>query len=69
MFEPVHGSAPDITGRTRPTRAAVLSAAMMMDFLGEQDIADRMRTACEQAGTGSTTDVGDRIATAAERAA
>ena len=70
MFEPVHGSAPDITGQNKanPT-AAVLSAAMMMDFLGEQDIADRMRTACEQAGTGSTTDVGDRIATAAERAA
>ena len=69
MFEPVHGSAPDITGQNKanPT-AAVLSAAMMMDFLGEQDIADRMRTACEQAGTGSTTDVGDRIATAAERA-
>ena len=41
MFEPVHGSAPDITGQNKanPT-AAVLSAAMMMDFLGEQDIAD-----------------------------
>ena len=63
MFEPVHGSAPDITGQNKanPT-AAVLSAAMMMDFLGEQDIADRMRTACEQAGTGSTTEIGDRIA-------
>ncbi len=70
MFEPVHGSAPDITGQNKanPT-AAVLSAAMMMDFLGEQDIAERMRAACEHAGVGSTTDVGDRIATAAERAA
>src|SRR4249919_2467195 len=54
LFEPVHGSAPDITGQnTANPTAAVLSAAMMMDFLGEQDIADRMRTACEQAGTGS----------------
>ena len=70
MFEPVHGSAPDITGQNKanPT-AAVLSAAMMMDFLGEQDIADRMRAACEHAGTGSTTDVGDRIATHAEQSA
>ena len=36
MFEPVHGSAPDIAGQNKanPT-AAVLSAAMMMDFLGE----------------------------------
>ena len=69
MFEPVHGSAPDITGQNKanPT-AAVLSAAMMMDFLGEQDIADRLRAACEFAGTGSTTDVGHRIATAAASA-
>ena len=36
MFEPVHGSAPDIvgTGKANPI-AAVLSAAMMLDFLGE----------------------------------
>ncbi len=35
LFEPVHGSAPDIagTGRADP-RAAVISAAMMCDFLG-----------------------------------
>jgi 3-isopropylmalate dehydrogenase len=69
MFEPVHGSAPDITGQNKanPT-AAVLSAAMMMDFLGESDIADRMRTACALAGSGSspetTTGLGDRIAAA-----
>ena len=65
MFEPVHGSAPDITGQNKanPT-AAVLSAAMMMDFLGEQDIADRLRAACEFAGRGSTTEIGDRIAKA-----
>ncbi|HEU0042118.1 MAG TPA: 3-isopropylmalate dehydrogenase [Jiangellaceae bacterium] len=69
MFEPVHGSAPDITGQNKanPT-AAVLSAAMMMDFLGESDIADRMRNGCALAASGSTpettTGLGDRIAAA-----
>ena len=40
MFEPVHGSAPDIvgTGKANPT-AAILSAALMLDFLGEGDAA------------------------------
>jgi 3-isopropylmalate dehydrogenase len=49
MFEPVHGSAPDIagTGTADPT-AAVLSAAMMCAFLGEDDAADRIRTACDE---------------------
>ena len=44
MFEPVHGSAPDIagTGRADPT-AAILSAALMLDFLGEGATADRIR--------------------------
>ncbi len=43
MFEPVHGSAPDIagTGRADPT-AAVLSAAMMLDHLGERQAARRV---------------------------
>ena len=36
MFEPVHGSAPDIAGtNTADPRAAILSAALMLDFLGE----------------------------------
>ena len=63
MFEPVHGSAPDIvgTGKANPT-AAILSAALMLDFLGEHDAADRIRTACDQAGTGSTSEIGSRIA-------
>jgi len=63
MFEPVHGSAPDIVGQNRanPT-AAILSAALMLDFLGESDAAARIRAACDEAGTGSTTDVGDMIA-------
>jgi 3-isopropylmalate dehydrogenase len=48
LFEPVHGSAPDIAGKglANPT-AAVLSGAMMLDFLGEFAIAERVRMACE----------------------
>ena len=63
MFEPVHGSAPDIvgTGKANPT-AAILSAALMLDFLGEGAAADRIRAACADPVTGSTTDVGDAIA-------
>jgi 3-isopropylmalate dehydrogenase len=63
MFEPVHGSAPDIAGKgvANPT-AAILSAAMMLDFLGESSAADRIREACVDPVTGSTTDVGDTIA-------
>ena len=63
MFEPVHGSAPDIAGQNKanPT-AAILSAALMLDFLGEGAAADRIRTACAEPVTGSTTDVGDAIA-------
>jgi 3-isopropylmalate dehydrogenase len=63
MFEPVHGSAPDIAGKgvANPT-AAILSAAMMLDFLGEGDAATRIRAACDDPVTGNTTDVGDTIA-------
>jgi 3-isopropylmalate dehydrogenase len=65
MFEPVHGSAPDIAGQAKanPT-AAVLSAAMMLDFLGEADAAARIRKACADpsALTGSTPEIGDAIA-------
>jgi 3-isopropylmalate dehydrogenase len=43
MFEPVHGSAPDIAGQgiADPT-AAIMSMALMMDFLGHDDIAARI---------------------------
>jgi len=63
MFEPVHGSAPDIAGQgvANPT-AAILSAAMMLDFLDEKAAAVRIREACADPVTGSTTDVGDMIA-------
>jgi tartrate dehydrogenase/decarboxylase/D-malate dehydrogenase len=46
MFEPVHGSAPDIAGRGKANPiAAILSAAMMCEFLGEVDCAERVRAA------------------------
>jgi 3-isopropylmalate dehydrogenase len=76
MFEPVHGSAPDIagTGTADPT-AAIVSMAMLLDFLGESDPAARITKAVDAvtAGAGSsvrptpdhprsTTEVGDAIA-------
>jgi tartrate dehydrogenase/decarboxylase/D-malate dehydrogenase len=50
LFEPVHGSAPDIAGKgiANPT-AAVLSAAMMLEWLGEKDAAASMRRAIDGA--------------------
>ena len=50
MFEPVHGSAPDIAGRgiANPI-ATIWSAAMMLEHLGEQAAADRIMAAIEQA--------------------
>ncbi|GMU78991.1 MAG: 3-isopropylmalate dehydrogenase [Acidimicrobiia bacterium] len=65
LFEPVHGSAPDIAGRgTADPRAAVISAAMMLEFLGETDAAHRVReaVAATDAFTGPTTEIGDAIA-------
>ena len=43
MYEPVHGSAPDITGQgVANPLATVLSASMMLDDLGEPDAADAL---------------------------
>jgi 3-isopropylmalate dehydrogenase len=65
LFEPVHGSAPDIagTGKADP-RAAIISAAMMCDFLGETDAAARINKAVADADDvqGTTSAVGDAIA-------
>jgi isocitrate dehydrogenase (NAD+) len=46
VFEAVHGSAPDIAGKDicNPT-AEILSAAMMLDHLGELEIAEKIRQA------------------------
>ncbi|MGE3620021.1 MAG: isocitrate/isopropylmalate family dehydrogenase, partial [Acidimicrobiia bacterium] len=65
MFEPVHGSAPDIAGQRKANPvAAILSAALMLDFLGEADAAARIRKACEDTASlvGTTTEVGDLVA-------
>jgi 3-isopropylmalate dehydrogenase len=71
MFEPVHGSAPDIAGRqiADPT-AAILSTALLLDHLGHGDAADRIRAAvtsdlADRSGTArSTPDTGDAIVAA-----
>lgn len=68
MFEPVHGSAPDIAGQqlADPT-AAVLSAAIMLDHLSLDAEADRVREAVQRdlAARGdamrSTAEIGDAI--------
>jgi 3-isopropylmalate dehydrogenase len=74
MFEPVHGSAPDIAGRglANPV-AAVLSAALCLEHLGEGDgaraVEDAAVTVLEDLGAAvgpdmgySTDEIGDRIA-------
>lgn len=71
MFEPVHGSAPDIAGQgiADPT-AMILSVAMMLRFLGDEDNAARIEDAVErdvsERGDAKvrTAEVGDRIAAA-----
>lgn len=68
MFEPVHGSAPDIAGQGKadPT-AAILSAALLLAHLGETDAAERVEKAVadDVADRGSealsTTEIGRRI--------
>jgi 3-isopropylmalate dehydrogenase len=65
LFEPVHGSAPDIagTGRADPT-AAIISAAMMLDFLGDADEAKRVTAAVERTTREpgmSTSQIGDAV--------
>lgn len=68
MFEPVHGSAPDIAGQNKANPvAAILSAALMLEFLADGEPedtarAERIRAACAEPVTGSTTEVGTAIA-------
>ena len=64
LFEPVHGSAPDIAGKgIADPRAAVISGAMMLEFLGEQVAADRIRAAiaASDLATGGTKEIGASI--------
>jgi 3-isopropylmalate dehydrogenase len=72
MFEPVHGSAPDIAGRgVADPAAAVLSVALLLDHLGHPEAARRVTEAVgvELAGRTPgaplrTEEVGDRLAAA-----
>jgi len=75
VFEAVHGSAPDIAGRNKANpMALILSGAMMLDHLGEQAAADRVRNAVDDVlregkkltsdlgGTAGTTELAEAIA-------
>jgi 3-isopropylmalate dehydrogenase len=73
MFEPVHGSAPDIAGQGKadPT-AAVLSTAMLLNHLGMSDAAARVEAAVaadlasrDASNPGTTAEIGERLAKAA----
>jgi 3-isopropylmalate dehydrogenase len=74
MFEPVHGSAPDIAGKGYANPIATfLSVAMMLDFLGQSHAAAAVNEACKEVvadpknhprdlgGTASTSQVGDAV--------
>lgn len=74
VFEPVHGSAPDIAGQgiVNPI-AAILSVGLMLDHLGEESPATRVRAAAlsvlskgevktpDLGGTSTTAEVGDAV--------
>jgi tartrate dehydrogenase/decarboxylase/D-malate dehydrogenase len=74
LFEPVHGSAPDIYGQNIANPVAMIwSGALMLDFLGEKAAPDAIVKAIEQVlvegprtrdlgGTASTTEMGEAIA-------
>ena len=66
VFEPVHGSAPDIAGQHKANPiAAFLSAAMLLDYFGETDPAARLRRsiACCIARNAVTPDLGGTLTT------
>jgi tartrate dehydrogenase/decarboxylase/D-malate dehydrogenase len=74
LFEPVHGSAPDIFGQNIANPVAMVwSAAMMLDFLGHKDAHDAILRAIEAVlrdgpktadlgGSANTTQMGEAIA-------
>ena len=67
MFEPIHGSAPDIAGKgiANPI-GAIWAAAQMFDHLGHRDVHDRILGAVERvlaSGTIRTPDLGGKATT------
>ncbi len=68
VFEPVHGSAPDLAGQDRANPiGAILSAAMLLDHIGQPDSGDRVRQAVLEAVRAGclTPDLGGRATTKA----
>jgi 3-isopropylmalate dehydrogenase len=67
LFEPVHGSAPPLAGKQRANPAgAILSAALMLEYLGHADAARAVETAVKDSiAEGETTrDLGGALSTA-----
>src|SRR5579862_9157845 len=67
MFEPIHGSAPDIAGKgiANPI-GAIWAGAQMLDHLGHRDLHDRVLSAIERVvarGTARTPDLGGSATT------
>lgn len=68
LFEPVHGSAPDLVGTDRANPlAAIMTAALMLRQLGHASIADVVEAAVQRAVRGghTTPDLGGTLGTAA----
>lgn len=67
LFEPVHGSAPDIAGKGIANPCSmILSTAMMMDYIGEKEIASEINKAVENVvakGKVLTPDLGGKAKT------
>ena len=74
MFEPIHGSAPDIAGQQKANPlATVWSASQMLEFFGHKQWADRLLQVIEEilvekrvlttdlGGTATTSQVGDEV--------
>ena len=70
MFEPVHGSAPDIAGQQKadPT-AAILSAGLLLDHLGLTDAARSVETAVTDIERRTTPRTTSQVGAIAKRAA
>lgn len=66
VFEPVHGSAPNIvgTGKANPI-ATLIATSMMLDYLNETESAERLRNAIQEciASNESTPDLGGSLTT------
>ena len=74
MFEPIHGSAPDIAGQGKANPlATVWSASQLLEFFGHKEAADKLIAIIEEilvekavvtpdlGGTATTSQVGDEV--------